>query len=121
MAVGRFLAGVMDCSDPISLSAFWQEILGGDVDSRTHTVDWVALSDVPVLGYIGFQKVPEKKAVKNRVHFDVDVESIEDAVNLAVALGAKKVAAVVEEQTNWFQVMLDPEGNELCLILRKSR
>lgn len=121
MALGRFLAAVMDCSDPISLSAFWQQILGGDVDSQTHAVDWVALSGVPGLGYIGFQKVPEKKAVKNRVHFDVDVVSIEDAVNLAVALGAQKVATVVEERTNWFQVMLDPEGNEFCFILRKGK
>jgi hypothetical protein len=42
-------------------------------------------------------------------------------VAAAVALGAKKVAGVVEEQTNWFQVMLDPDGNEFCFILRKSR
>jgi hypothetical protein len=55
------------------------------------------------------------------VHVDVDVESIEDAVDLAVALGAKRVAGVIEEQTNWFQVMLDPEENEFCFILRKNR
>lgn len=111
----------MDCNDPIALSKFWQQILGGDIDSRTETSEWVALSGVPGLGYLGFQKVPERKAVKNRVHIDVDVESIEDAVDLAVALGAKKVAGVVEEQTNWFQVMLDPEENEFCFILRKNR
>ena len=121
MATGRFLAAVIDCSNPISLRAFWQQILGGEVDTRTHAVDWVALSGVPGLGYIGFQKVPEKKIVKNRLHFDVDVASIEDAVNLAVALGAKKIATVVEEETNLFQVMLDPEGNEFCFILRKSK
>jgi predicted enzyme related to lactoylglutathione lyase len=121
MAIGKFLAAVMDCNDPVSLSKFWQQILGGDVDSRTETVEWVALSGVPGLGYLGFQKVPEPKAVKNRVHIDVDVESIDDAVALAVARGAKKVADVIEEQTNWFQVMLDPEGNEFCFILRKNR
>jgi predicted enzyme related to lactoylglutathione lyase len=111
----------MDCSDPLALSKFWQQIIGGDLDSRTETSEWVALSGVPGLGYLGFQKVPERKSVKNRVHIDVDVESIEDAVDLAVALGAKKVAGVVEEQTNWFQVMLDPEENEFCFILRKNR
>ena len=121
MAIGKFLATVMDCNDPLALSKFWQQIIGGDVDSRTETSEWVALSGVPGLGYLGFQKVLERKAVKNRVHIDVDVESIEDAVDLAVALGAKKVAGVVEEQTNWFQVMLDPEGNEFCFILRKNR
>ena len=121
MAIGKFLAAVMDCSDPLALSKFWQQILGGDVDSRTETAEWVALSGVPGLGYLSFQKVPERKEVKNRVHLDVDVESIDDAVALAVALGAKKVAGVVEEQTNWFQVMLDPDGNEFCFILRKNR
>jgi predicted enzyme related to lactoylglutathione lyase len=121
VAIGKFLAAVMDCNDPVALSKFWQQILGGDVDSRTETAEWVALSGVPSLGYLGFQRVPEPKAVKNRVHIDVDIESIEDAVDLAVALGAKEVAGVVEEQTNWFQVMLDPEGNEFCFILRKNR
>ena len=111
----------MDCNDPVTLSKFWQQILGGDVDSRTETSDWVALSGVPGLGYLGFQKVPEPKEVKNRVHIDVDVESIDDAVAQAVALGAKRVAGVIEEQTNWFQVMLDPDGNEFCFILRKNR
>ena len=111
----------MDCSDPLVLSKFWQQILGGDIDTRTETAEWVALSGVPGLGYLGFQKVPERKEVKNRVHLDIDVESIDDAVALAVALGAKKVASVIEEQTNWFQVMADPEGNEFCFILRKNR
>ena len=121
MTIGKFLATVMDCNDPIALSKFWQQIVGGDVDPQTETAEWVALSGVPGLGYLGFQKVPEPKAVKNRVHVDVDVESIEDAVDLAVTLGAKRVAGVIEEQTNWFQVMLDPEENEFCFILRKNR
>ena len=105
--IRKFLAEVIDCSDPLALSTFWQQILGCDVDSRTDTAEWVALSGVLSLGYLGFKKVPEKKAVKNRVHFDVDVESIE-------------AASVVEEQTNYFQVMLELEGNEFCIILRKN-
>ena len=121
MAIGKFLAAVMDCNDPIALSKFWQQIVGGEVDPQTETAEWVALSGVPGIGYLGFQKVSEPKAVKNRMHIDVDVESIDDAVALAVARGAKKVAGVVEEQTNWFQVMLDPEGHEFCFILRKNR
>jgi predicted enzyme related to lactoylglutathione lyase len=121
MAIGKFLAAVMDCNDPVALSKFWQQILGGVVDPRTESSEWVALSGVPGLGYLGFQKVPERKEVKNRVHLDVDVEYIEDAVDLAVALGAKRVSGITEEQTNWFQVMLDPEGNEFCFILRKNR
>lgn len=121
MALGKFLAAVIDCKDPLALSWFWQQLIGGEVDPRTQSTEWVALAGVPGLGYLGFQKVPESKAVKNRVHLDVDVESIEDALNEAVALGAERLAGVVEEQTNYFQVMLDPEGNEFCFILRKNK
>jgi len=35
MAIGKFLAAVMDCRDPLALSTFWQQILGGDVDPKT--------------------------------------------------------------------------------------
>ena len=121
MALGKFLAAVIDCKDPQALSSFWQQLIGGEVDPRTQSNEWVALAGVPGLGYLGFQKVPESKNVKNRVHLDVDVESIEDAMNDAVALGAEKLAGVVEEPTNYFQVMLDPEGNEFCFILRKNK
>ena len=55
------------------------------------------------LGYLGFQKVPEKKAVKNRVHFDVDVESIDDAVVLAVAIGAKGLQVLLKNRQTIFK------------------
>ena len=103
MAIGKFLAVVMDCRDPLALSTFWQQILGGDVDSRTDTADWFALSGVPGLGNLGFQKVPEKKAVKNRVHFDVDVESIEDAVVLAIAIRAKRLQVLLKNRRTIFK------------------
>lgn len=121
MTIGKFLAAVIDCSDPIILSKFWQSMLGGEIDPRTQNAEWVALSGVPGLGYLGFQKVPEAKMVKNRVHLDIDVESIDEAIKTAVAINAKVVGKVVEEQTNFFQVMLDPEGNEFCFIVRKNK
>jgi hypothetical protein len=31
------------------------------------------------------------------------------------------VGDVIEEPTNWFQVLHDIEGNEFCFILRKNR
>ena len=83
--------------------------------------DYLMLESVPSIGIIGFQKVPEGKAVKNRVHVDLDVDDLDAAVARAVALGATIVGSVVEEPTNWFQVMADIEGNEFCFILRKGR
>ncbi len=112
---------VFDCADPIRLAEFWKQLVGGEVDDRTTSPTWIGLGDVPHWRNIGFQKVPEGKAVKNRVHVDLDVEDLDTAVASAVALGARKVGSVVEEETNWFQVMTDIEGNEFCFILRKAR
>ena len=119
--IARPLAVTLDCQNPAALSAFWQKLVGGTIEPATLSDDWVGLNDVPVFGYLGFQKVPEGKVVKNRVHLDLDVDDIDAAVAASTAIGATKQGDVVEEPTNWFQVMRDPEGNEFCFILRKSR
>jgi hypothetical protein len=120
-AVARFLSVVVDCQSPLTLSSFWQALVGGEVDPRTATTDWVSLRDVPRLGYLSFQKVPEKRTVKNRLHLDLDVEDIEEAVASAAAMGARALGDVVDEGTGLLQVMLDPEGNEFCFIRRTPK
>lgn len=121
MSIARPLAVVIDCADPERLSGFWQSMVGGRIDPVTRTGDWVGLEHVPVLGHIGFQRVPEHKAGKNRLHLDLDVVDMDGTMARATTLGARAVGELVEEPTNFFQVMHDPEGNEFCLILRKSR
>ena len=73
-----------------------------------------------------FQKVPEPKVVKNRVHLDVNVggghqialDERKSRVNAEVerltALGARSLRPV-EEMGEYWVVMADPEGNEFCL------
>ena len=112
---------VFDCADTEALARFWQGIVGGTIDSRTASPTWLSLDSVDGFVKLSFQKVPEGKAVKNRVHLDLDVDDLDTAVKTAVGLGARVVGDVVEEPTNWFQVMLDIEGNEFCFILRKNR
>jgi predicted enzyme related to lactoylglutathione lyase len=65
---------------------------------------------------MSFQPVPEPKAVKNRLHLDVEVHDIEDEAVRCVGLGASRVGSVVTDESGSFQVMLDPEGNEFCLV-----
>jgi predicted enzyme related to lactoylglutathione lyase len=120
MPIARFLAVVIDCHDPAELAGFWKEMLGGSVEPRTQSPEWVALNDVPGLGILAFQRVPEGKTIKNRLHIDVDVTDIASSVEAAVALGAVTVGDVVEEPTNRFQVMRDPEGNEFCFVTSAS-
>jgi len=118
MTIARFLSVVIDATNPKELSEFWRTLLGGEVDSRTATEEWISLRDVPQLGYLSFQKVPEERMVKNRVHLDMDVDDIAVATSQAVAAGARTFGGVVDEGTGLLQVMLDPEGNEFCLIQR---
>lgn len=81
--VARPLGVVFDCADPVRLSTFWQGLVGGVVDPRTLSDTWVGLRQVPVWGSLGFQKVPEGKVVKNRVHLDLDVDDLEAAIAAA--------------------------------------
>lgn len=80
-------------------------MLGGEVDPRTASEEWIALIDVPAMGILGFQKVPEAKATKNRVHIDLEVADIATAVSAAVTAGAQVTGGVVVEPTNRFQLM----------------
>ena len=110
--IGRLHEVVVDCADPEALAAFWHALLGGTVH---HNDEWVEVH--PAGGHIvGFQKVPEPKVVKNRVHLDVEVADVGAAVDAAVALGATKVGELVDDPVSSFQVMLDPEGNEFCFV-----
>ena len=68
-----------------------------------------------------FQKVPEGKTAKNRVHLDVnaggathDWDAVTAHVERLLDAGATKVAERQDEMSRWV-VMLDPEGNEFCV------
>jgi predicted enzyme related to lactoylglutathione lyase len=119
--LARPLGVVFDCADTEAMARFWQGIVGGTIDLRTASPTWLSLDSVDGFVKLSFQKVPEGKAVKNRVHLDLDVDDLDAAVKTTVGLGARVVGDVVEEPTNWFQVLHDIEGNEFCFILRKNR
>jgi hypothetical protein len=111
--IGRLDEVVIDCHDPMRIAEFWQGVLGGYLVRQSH--EWVAL-EPPTGIAVSFQRVPEDKVVKNRVHLDIDVADLEIAVAAAVALGATRLGAVVYDELGGFQVMADPEANEFCFI-----
>ncbi|MFF8358645.1 VOC family protein [Streptomyces chartreusis] len=63
-----------------------------------------------------FQRVPEEKTVKNRLHLDVHTASgeREGEVGRLEGLGASVLRQVQEPSGAWV-VMADPEGNEFCV------
>ncbi|GAB2640179.1 VOC family protein [Gordonia jinhuaensis] len=134
-----------DSADPAAHAAFWAQALGYELEPPPdgfaswdealdawgvppdHRNDRSALVDPAGEGpRLFFQKVPEPKQAKNRVHLDLraaagtDVEArmpaLETECARLVALGATRVARHEPDRTSGgFIVMLDPEGNEFCL------
>ena len=135
--MARTLQVAIDCADPAALSRFWAEALGyvlnpppeghdswesfltaiGVPESEWNSAS--ALIDPDGTGpRIYFQRVPEEKAGKNRLHLDVRVpggrEAISSEVERLHALGAS-VVGPKEERGEYWVVLRDPEGNEFCL------
>ncbi|MFF4170644.1 VOC family protein [Streptomyces sp. NPDC001744] len=104
---------VFDCADPAALVRFWAGLLGGTPVDRSG--DW-SFVDPPGSARLAFQRVPEGKAVKNRVHLDLRVEEPVRAAEEALPLGAVRVGDPVTDAQGTFQVMRDPEGNEFCFV-----
>jgi predicted enzyme related to lactoylglutathione lyase len=104
--------------DPYDVARFWSELLGRPMDDDDKPGDPAALvhsgGGVPRLL---FQRVPDVKSVKNRLHLDLVPRgrTRDEEVTRVVGLGA----TVVDDQrrpdgTGWV-VLADPEGNEFCV------
>lgn len=133
-----------DCADPRALSEFWNEVLGYVLPPPPPGfADWDAFraSLPPELRNsasacidpdgagprIFFQRVPEGKGAKNRVHLDVRaapglagderMAALEAEAARLVALGASRVERhePAPPMGAGHLVMQDPEGNEFCL------
>lgn len=113
MDVMRLNQIVVDCLEPAPLARFWAALLGGDPVYRAH--GWAHVTP-PGWPRISFQPVPEPKAVKNRLHLDVEVDDIAEATRTATALGATTLSGIHTDEQGSFQVLLDPAGNEFCLV-----
>ncbi|WP_406032702.1 VOC family protein [Nocardioides sp. NBC_00163] len=143
-----------DAHDPRALSTFWRDVLGYvhpgppgvEVAEGSEPLDaWdeflarvgvpedqrnnaSAIEDPAGAGpRVFFQRVPESKTAKNRVHLDVRaapglqgeerMAALEAECERVVALGATRVHRFEPDppMSLGFIVMQDPEGNEWCL------
>ena len=108
----------LDVNDPVAASTFWCELLGYAVDGDP-TGSWVHLVAPAGLPTLNLQTVPEGKAGKNRLHLDVFVDDPEAWIDRALSLGASVVRRH-EHDDDWFWVLADPEGNELCICRERE-
>jgi hypothetical protein len=112
----KFTELIVDCADPNRVAAFWAAVLGWErtADSTDNEVELAGPpGSAPRLLFI---RVPEAKAVKNRLHIDVNPVGCEQAEEVArlLGLGARRIDIGQGEQT-WV-VLADPEGNEFCVL-----
>jgi hypothetical protein len=113
----------VDCSNAYELSEWWKQLLGYvDLDGDPNLPGHVEclIRDPETNHRILFIEVPESKATKNRVHFDLRPRtgSRDDEVERVRALGAVEVNDLRGEHgpgTGWV-VFADPEGNEFCIL-----
>ena len=117
----RFKDLCLDARDHQALADWWCDAMGyvRDVESGEQRPPEKSVPIVDPTGrgpLIWVIPVPEHKVVKNRVHLDVLAPDLETSTNEALALGARKQGDVVLEDDGAFQVLLDPEDNELCLV-----
>ncbi|WP_052847362.1 VOC family protein [Streptomyces avicenniae] len=144
--MAREVQFTFDCADPAALASFWAEVLGYRVqappggfatwDEALEAMgvpperrnDASALTDPEGVGpRLFFQRVPEEKRVKNRVHLDVRtapgltgdarMEALEAAADRLIAHGATRLERHDPDPPlgTGHLVMADPEGNEFCL------
>ncbi|MFH9721833.1 VOC family protein [Streptomyces sp. NPDC017254] len=152
--MSRHIQVTFDAHDPRALSSFWRDALGyvhpgppgvdlpEGADPLAAWDDFLARIGVPEEERntrsaiedpegsgprVFFQRVPEDKAAKNRVHLDVRaapglagderMAALEAECERLVALGGKRLRRFEPEppmSAGWI-VMADPEGNEFCL------
>ena len=110
---------VIDCADPDLVAEFWSGVLGWRVQRDSDGLVWMSASGVEDADdlVLLFQKVPEPKQVKNRVHIDVSPSGAdqEEELQRLLGLGARHTDIGQEPGVSWI-VLADPEGNEFCLL-----
>ena len=110
----------VDARDPAGLGQWWAEVLGWRCDVGD---DGTAVlepppgdphfpSGQPDVLLVG---VPEGKAVKNRLHFDLRPDDQATEVARLESMGARRVDVGQGADTSWV-VLADPEGNEFCVL-----
>ena len=143
--MSRTVQVTFDCADPNALAGFWNEVLGYRYDSPPpgfatweEALDHFGVPDEDRNNAsasvdpeddgprLFFQKVPEGKELKNRLHLDVRAAPglekddrwsvLESEATRLTGLGASVLGRVEADQINAGHiVMADPEGNEFCL------
>ncbi|MEJ3745136.1 VOC family protein [Actinomycetes bacterium KLBMP 9797] len=109
-----------DCADPYLVASFWSEATGlpHHPDNKSGDDECALLSGADIIeGGMLFQRVPEGKVAKNRVHLDLQPtdRTRDEEIERLLGLGASLVADHRHPDGTGWAVLADPEGNEFCV------
>jgi predicted enzyme related to lactoylglutathione lyase len=114
--IGRVSFTTIDAIDPDRLAVFWGEVLGTEVAETSDAGRFVFLGGAN--GHVvGFQRVPEPKSVKNRVHLDIRVDDLQEATDAVLALGGAWNGEELRLDDARWRTLTDPEGNEFDIFV----
>ncbi len=104
---------VIDCHDLPAGVTFWRDALQvGEVEGDPDSEVYVSLGHVAGGLRLLLQRVPERKTCKSRLHLDIETDDVDLEVRRLTGLGA----TVQWRRGPHDAVMLDPNGNEFCVI-----
>ena len=105
-----------DAHNPYELAGFWLQVLKAprpDDDEPGDPYAAVVTDTVTLL----FEQNNDEKAVKNRLHLDLEPDGTRDEeVEWLLTLGATIAHDRREADGTGWVVMHDPEGNEFCVL-----
>lgn len=111
----------IDCRNAYELSDWWKQVLEytdlpEDPNQPGHEECMIV---DPVTGNrLLFIEVPDERAVKNRIHFDLTPSDRrrESEIERVLGLGASEVADHRLPDGRGWVILADPEGNEFCIL-----
>jgi hypothetical protein len=137
---------VFDCADPGAQARFWAEALHYRIPDPPAGFptwdDWARAEGIPEERWndanavedpdrngprLFFQRVPEGKVAKNRMHLDLNVSGgpgvpveqrkllVDEEVERLKGIGATDERGAIEQRGEYWVRMNDPEGNEFCV------
>src|ERR1700728_1016717 len=117
MMNNSLFAVAIDCADAAALARFWADVLGGQVaggSAPEHAVLLAGGRDTSEPCMV-FNKVPEAKITKNRLHLDLVSDTFEGETERLLSLGAHRLSDQQSGKSRW-TTFADIEGNEFDLI-----
>lgn len=114
----RLVGITIDCTDPARLASFWSTILAiAETNEHGDDSGWATVGSVrDTQPRLTFQRVPEPKTGKTRIHLDIQVDDIDAGRRHVERLGGHWSGLRHDYTEGVVMIMHDPEGNEFCIV-----